>query len=298
MPSHATPPFSPVHRRRFLPCVAAALLLLIVGCAHHVPSKPIVVMTYNIHHGEGTDQRLDLPRIAEIIRRADPELVALQEVDNGTQRTGGVDQAAELGRLTGLQVTYGPAMDYQGGRYGNAILSREEPRTKRLVALPGSGGKHEPRSVVAISVLAKTVSGREVSLVFASTHLDFTAEPSDRLRQATIIAQAFANEQRPMILAGDFNCRPGSPPLNVLADQWRLTVGEETQKSIDHVLARPGDWWRVLEVSSLPETVASDHRPVVVKLELHDGPLPHTNGITASADPPARAASPGTGGSE
>src|SRR4051812_46347132 len=82
MPTHATPP----PRRPILLAAAVAALLLVVGCTHHAPPKPIVVMTYNIHHGEGTDKQLDLPRLAEIIKRAEPTLVALQEVDNGTQR--------------------------------------------------------------------------------------------------------------------------------------------------------------------------------------------------------------------
>ena len=61
------------------------------------------ILTYNIHHGEGLDGRIDLPRIAAVIAAQRPDLVALQEVDRNARRSGGVDQAAELGRLTGLQ---------------------------------------------------------------------------------------------------------------------------------------------------------------------------------------------------
>ena len=60
------------------------------------------VLTYNIHHGEGLDGRIDLPRQAAIMTSAAPDLVALQEVDRGTARAGGVDQLAELARLTGM----------------------------------------------------------------------------------------------------------------------------------------------------------------------------------------------------
>ncbi|MEX2025646.1 MAG: endonuclease/exonuclease/phosphatase family protein, partial [Pirellulaceae bacterium] len=59
------------------------------------------VLTYNIHHGEGIDGKLDLPRIARVIESVDPDLVALQEVDRRVERTGSVDQPAELARLTG-----------------------------------------------------------------------------------------------------------------------------------------------------------------------------------------------------
>ena len=86
-------------------------------------APPIVrALTYNIHHGEGTDGRLDLSRLAAIISSAAPDLVALQEVDLGTARAGGVDQLAELGRLTGMHPVFGKAMDYQGGAYGVGVL--------------------------------------------------------------------------------------------------------------------------------------------------------------------------------
>src|SRR3990172_3828554 len=78
------------------------------------------VLTYNIHHGEGTDGRIDLARIAAVIQRLAPDVVALQEVDKLTSRSEGVDQAAELGRLTKLHAAFGKAMDYAGGEYGQA----------------------------------------------------------------------------------------------------------------------------------------------------------------------------------
>ena len=84
------------------------------------------VLAYNIHHGEGMDGRLDLERIAALIREVDPDLVTLQEVDSVTSRTNAIDQAAELGRLTGLKPVFGRFMSYQGGAYGMALLSKWE----------------------------------------------------------------------------------------------------------------------------------------------------------------------------
>src|SRR5688572_8882435 len=82
------------------------------------------VLTYNIHHGEGTDGVFDLARIAEVIKSARADLVALQEVDQGTDRAGGVNQLDELARLTGMHAEFGKAMDYMNGGYGVAVLSR------------------------------------------------------------------------------------------------------------------------------------------------------------------------------
>ena len=81
------------------------------------------ILAYNIHHGAGNDEKLDLERIARLVHSLDPDLVALQEVDDRTERTGRVDQAAELGRLTGMAWAFGSFMDYEGGRYGMAVLS-------------------------------------------------------------------------------------------------------------------------------------------------------------------------------
>src|SRR4051794_910403 len=89
--------------------------------AEEAPLRPRV-LTYNIHHGEGTDGRLDLGRIAGVIKSCQADVVGLQEVDQATERSGGVDQAATLSELTGLHATFGKAIDYRGGAYGLAVL--------------------------------------------------------------------------------------------------------------------------------------------------------------------------------
>src|SRR4051812_5905020 len=96
--------------------VFLSLLTCAIPARADEPAKPppprIRVMTYNTHHGEGTDRKLDLPRIARIISDSKADLVALQEVDSMTKRTNGVDQTAEYAKLTGLHGVFGKAMDY------------------------------------------------------------------------------------------------------------------------------------------------------------------------------------------
>src|SRR5438105_15472129 len=106
--------------------VASLLLcaLALVGCAASPGQQRITVMTYNIHHGEGMDRKLDLARIAAVIRACEPDFVALQELDLGTHRTNGVFQAQELARMTKMHFAFGPAMDFDGGKYGDAVLCR------------------------------------------------------------------------------------------------------------------------------------------------------------------------------
>jgi len=255
-----------------------ALTFLLIGCgAKAAEPVRLTVMTYNIHHAEGTDKKLDLERIAGVIRSCEADVVALQEVDQGTERTNRSDQPAELAKLLDMHVAYGPAMDYQGGKYGNAVLSRRPIVWSKTLPLPyRAGERREPR--VAVTARCKVGGGREI--LFASTHLDHTREPSDRLSQAQalgiVAVTHFTKERLPCILAGDFNCEPGSPPMVQLQEHgWTIVSGSDAsyigaaeKKSIDHILVSwPADW-RMIESRVIDEPVASDHRPVVVKLEL------------------------------
>src|SRR5438874_3636486 len=101
-----------------------ACLLLFLFTAPSTAAKTIRVMTYNIHVGVGMDKKLDLPRIAGVINAQHPDLVGLQEVDRGVERTQRIDEIAELAKLTHMDYAFAFNLRYQGGQYGVAILSR------------------------------------------------------------------------------------------------------------------------------------------------------------------------------
>ena len=82
------------------------------------------VLCYNIHYGQGNDGKYDVARLAGVINATKPDLVALQEVDVGVKRSGRVHQAQRLAELTGLAVRFGPTQHYEGGLFGNAVLTR------------------------------------------------------------------------------------------------------------------------------------------------------------------------------
>ena len=102
--------------------LVAVLLSVAFSRDEAIAQEPITlrVLCYNIHYGQGMDGRYDLQRLASVISKAKPDLVALQEVDVGVNRSGRIHQAQELGRLTGMSVRFGPTQHYQGGLYGNA----------------------------------------------------------------------------------------------------------------------------------------------------------------------------------
>jgi len=247
------------------------LLIATVTAAAAQQSDTVRVLTYNIHHGEGMDSVLDLDRIAQLISDVSPDLVALQEVDSATLRTGAVDQAAELGRLTGLEAVFGAFMPYRGGAYGMALLSRWPVESVENLRLPDG---EEPRSALS-AVVASPRTGRQ--LRFVGIH--FYRTDAERLAQARSLAEQIETEPRPTILAGDFNSRPGSEVMQYLAESWLVIAkGEDSftfpswapDHEIDFVLIRPEESFRVLSERLLDEPVASDHRAALVELIIHD----------------------------
>lgn len=228
------------------------------------------VLCYNIHHGEGTDGKIDLPRLAKVIADAKPDLVALQEVDDRCLRSGKVDQTAELARLTGLHGQFGKQIDFEGGGYGQAVLSRFPLEELTVHWLPGT-----PERQRRIAVEARvTVGGGELS--FVGTHLHHQRDDF-REQQAAKLNELFGQVERPVILAGDLNAKPDARPLDILREKWTVaTAGPalftypaaRPAAQIDYVLCRPGKRFRVAESKVIDEALASDHRPVAAVLEL------------------------------
>ena len=276
--------------------LVATLLLALTGVRPASAQVQVRVLAYNIHHGEGRDGRLDLERLAGIIASVQPDLVALQEVDRGTERAGRVDQLAELAARLGMHATFGKTLDYQGGEYGVAVLSRWPVFGVENRSLPSSLD-HEPRS--ALTVRVRVGEGGPV-IRFTSTHFDHSREPNDRLDQATAVDLLLAADQlEPDILAGDLNARVDTDVLALLLRAgWTNTVSAPPPAPVppaagppgsgppgqgpgrgrgggprgDYVLVRPAARLRVVEARLIDETVASDHRPVFAVLELVDGP--------------------------
>lgn len=237
-------------------------------------ADPVVVrlMTYNVRHGRGADGQVDLDRIATTILKSRPDLVALQELDRGTPRSGGVDQLAELARLTSMRGAFGKSLDLLGGEYGVGVLSRYPILGHQVFRLPSSPDR-EPRVALETRI---SVPGLP-PLIFVSTHLDHTAGDQDRVQQAEKIRELFGQGPSLAIVAGDLNATPGSTPLVRLTELWRISDTEhggqptapadDPQRKIDYILLEKNQPWRVRRVEVVPDRISSDHRPVVVEAE-------------------------------
>ena len=256
--------------------ILSAFLLLLMAWNPGSQSSPLTlrVLTYNIHHGEGADGRVDLSRLAGVVTSVHPDLVALQEVDEGTERASGVDELAELARLTDLHPAFGKAMDYWGGEYGVAILSRWPFLRTHNDPLPNLLPDREPRTALTVEVAVGEGGPR---IEFTSTHLDQGRDPENRLAQARYLNERLVrDDDRATILAGDMNARPDTPVMDLLQARWTnppatdpspIGPSGRPRMRVDYVLIRPATRWRVVESTIVDDAVASDHRPLLVVLE-------------------------------
>src|SRR5258705_2928987 len=149
-------------------------------------------MTYNIHVGVGMDKKMDLQRIADVINQEHPDLVGLQEVDRGVKRTQGVDEIAELARMTRMEFVFAHNLDYQGGQYGVAILSRY-PILKTDHRMYLNKRETERRGMIRIEVKVGSQT-----LSFVTTHLDYQFEDG-RIFEAGQLLNFLKAKPGPMI---------------------------------------------------------------------------------------------------
>lgn len=256
---------------------AAASVITLISVPTALADTPaplrLRVLTYNIHHAEGVDRKLDVERIARVINGVRPDIVALQEVDQRVSRTNQVDQPAELSLLTKMHMAFGGNIEFGGGRYGNAILSRFPISQHRNNRLPNRGDG-EQRGVLEAAV---AIPDQMQPLVLFATHLDHRGDDKERFESAHAINSLAAERpHQPALLAGDLNDTAGSRTLREFAKHWTRTndkplptvpVGKPNRQ-IDFVLFRPSNRWKVIEMSVLPEAIASDHRAVLAVIEL------------------------------
>ena len=225
--------------------------------------KPLRVLSWNIHHGEGMDGKVDLERLATVIRAQQPDIVMLQDVDRRCKRSGGVDQPAELARLTGMQPLFGKATESEEGESGQVILSRFPLSDLKIHRLPGEG---EPR--IAMSAIVETPIG---PISAASIYLD-GQDAARQIVQAQVASAALLEVvTSPVVLAGDFNAGPDSKTLAVFG-QAPWFIVEKSDPPATHPADHPTDEIDFAIVRGLNaekpttvigETVASDHRPIL-----------------------------------
>lgn len=225
------------------------------------------IMSYNVRNGRGLDEKTDYERTCAVILAEDPEIVAIQELDQKTARSKGVDVLEELAKITKMYSAFGPAIDYQGGKYGIGVLSKEKPLSVKYYPLPGS---EEKRCLLVVEL---------EKYVFCCAHWSLTEK--DRNTTVKIITDKMKEQKKPVVLCGDFNAELNEDSIVELKKNWALLNADDNtfpadkpNVHIDYVCgADPTgkinlkQWENAVQKTYvIDEKVASDHRPVVVIL--------------------------------
>ena len=221
------------------------------------------IMSYNIRNGKGLDNITDYQRIAEVINKAAPDVVAVEEVDSVTGRSKQIDVLTELAQQTLMHRTYAPAIAYDGGKYGIGILSKKKPLRVQQIPLPG---REEQRTFLMAEF---------DNYIFCATHLSLT--PEDQLLSLPIIRKEIEKLKKPVLIAGDLNATPGSEFIKELQKDFIIlnnlkqpTFPADTPDScIDYIVVNKQESlpFTLLKTQVINAPTQSDHRPIIVDIK-------------------------------
>lgn len=243
--------------KKILLLISAILLILPVQAQH-----TLRLMTYNIKNANGMDDVCNFQRVANVINNASPDVVAIQEVDSMTNRSGQKYVLGEIAERTQMYACFAPAIDFDGGKYGIGLLTKQVPI--RLQTIPLSG-REEARALILAEF---------EDYIYCCTHMSLTEE--DRMKALEIVKSFTAPYKKPLFLAGDMNAEPESDFIKELQKDFQILSNPkqhtypapEPKETIDYITALKSNanGFALISARVLNEPVASDHRPILVEL--------------------------------
>lgn len=224
------------------------------------------IASYNVRNAKGMDNLVDFDRTAKVINDMNADAVAIQELDSATQRSNGRVVLDELAKRTNMFASFNASIEFSGGKYGNGILTKEKPIKVEAIALPG---REEMRSLLVVEMQ---------DYVLCCTHLSLTQE--DRQASMKLIEEYTEKyTEKPVFLAGDLNALPSSTEIVDLSENWIMLSDATTPtfpsdvptEIIDYILMKSNDKFEhiVKNATVVNEPIASDHRPLWVKVEIN-----------------------------
>lgn len=248
--------------------------LMGMGCIcneTHAQTDTLRIMSFNILHGATTKNDFNLDTIAGIINHYDPHLVALQEVDFKTKRAKEYDLPTEFGHRTKMASLFARAMYFDGGEYGEAMLSKYTFVGSENYKLPHLS-ESEPRAALITTV--NTKQGNLVQVV--ATHLDHQEINTDRIMQSKALVEKLKDSEYPTLIVGDLNAEPDSEPIQILLKEFTKPdtpnaylptwPSKDPSVCIDHILFNMPEKWEVIDYEVLCENYATDHCVVIATL--------------------------------
>jgi len=242
--------------------------------AHAQRPVSIKILSYNIHHANPPSKPglIDIPAFVKVINDQKPDLVALQEVDVFTKRSGQqLDEAGKIAEGTGMKSYFAKAISFDGGGYGIAILSRFKVDSVRVIKLPSASVNDEARVLLLAYLHVKNKP-----FIFACTHLDAEKDEASRKLQIAEITKTIASVRYPLVIAGDFNAEPGTKIMKEYDQTFIRSCTENCENTIpsdaptstiDYIGYRKGDPFLFNYHQVLKERYPSDHLPVLAELQ-------------------------------
>lgn len=242
-------------------------------------------MTYNIHHGANKEEEDRLEQMGAFIKQSGVDLVGLQEVDSVCRRSGSVDQMKKLGEITGMHYAFVRHFAYQGGAYGQGILSRypiSEVRNNRLTLLKKDSIR-ESLAMISANIL---LPGKK-NILFASAH--YALDEATQIVQASETVSFLSSKNIPVIFTGDLNATPAMKEIRYLDTFFTTTDTtyiptypvDKAIKTIDYIYVSTADLAGIKNFK-VPVVDHSDHLPVVSTIKLNSKKRKQKKPITVS----------------
>ena len=220
------------------------------------------LMSYNIKNANGMDNVCNFQRIANVINNTSPDVVAIQEVDSMTNRSGQKYVLGEIAERTQMHGYFAPAIDYDGGKYGIGLLTKQLPLRLQTLPLPG---REEARTLILAEF---------VDYIYCCTHMSLTEE--DRMKSLELVKAFTSSSTKPLFLAGDMNAEPESGFIKELQKDFQILSNPkqhtfpapDPKETIDYIatLKQNAKGFAVISAKVINEPMASDHRPILVEL--------------------------------
>lgn len=227
------------------------------------------IITYNIHHAgpPAKPGTIDVEAFINLFKKYPSDVIALQEVDVNTKRSGNSNEAKLIADGLGMQAFFARAIDYDGGRYGVALLSRFPLKDTQIIYLPMDTSMKGEQRVLATAVI--TLSSQH-SVTIGCTHLDHQKSSKSRELQIRTISSIAKDNKNAFVLAGDFNDESGSGVIAEFDKLFQRTCdvcpltfpADRPTKTIDFIGYKRSGRIKILSHTVLPEAFASDHLPV------------------------------------
>lgn len=222
------------------------------------------IVSYNIHSGKNMDNVLDIPAIADAVKAIEPDICALNEVRMRTKDVGGLELAKEIADASDMYWRFGRAIYYNGGEYGNAILSKYPVSFSRVVPVPDVPEEERERRFEPRSVLEAIVLTDKGPVQVLTCHFGLTR--GEQVRAVETVLSVLRSDM-PALFMGDLNIEPDNDLIALLRRRLNDTGSDspltfparDAMSKIDYIFA--SEHFDCTPLCTV-RTLASDHLPV------------------------------------